>query len=215
MIDKENYNYSKEALIYYLTHEAGSSNPKYFHAKKAGGMKLQQVPSEYASLLLMLRDYGVESYLGLGIGNGGSFAMECFFMQKTLKSAMAVDNLAYRDLGIGQNEEEINKFISDVIVTQNVLFHNSTTDEFFKWIAEDIKFDAIFIDADHSYEGARKDYNNSLKHIEKGGLIIFHDINSEACPGIRQLWKEVKADHKNSWEFIDSNTCGIGVVQVK
>lgn len=213
MIRKEVYDYSKEQLINYLRYEAGSSNPKYFHAVKEGRMKLQQVPEEYAELLLLLKGFNAETYLALGIGNGGSFAMECFFMNETLKSAIAVDCLAYKDLGIGQNELEIQDYISLIDGEIKKEFINSTTDTFFT-ITQG-RFDVIFIDADHSYEGARKDYDNSLKHINKGGIIIFHDINSDACPGIKRLWSEAKKDHSTYKEFIHSKTCGIGVIQVK
>lgn len=216
MIPKEVYYYSKAELINYLRHEAGSSNPDYFHAKKTGGMKLQQVPEEYAELLLVLKNYGSESYLALGVGNGGSFAMECFFMKETLKKAFEVDNLAYGSL-IGQNEIEVLSFIENVrpFVSDkcNLRFYKETTDEYFSHVVEDLKFDVIFIDADHSYEGVKKDYDNSLRHINDGGLIIFHDINSDACPGIKRIWADVKKNNKH-WEFIHSNTCGIGIVKI-
>lgn len=220
MIRKEVYDYNKAQLVNYLRYEAGSSNPKYFHSVKEGGMKLQQVPEEYAELLLLLKGFNAETYLALGIGNGGSFAMECFFMKETLKSAYAVDSLAYKNLGIGQNENEISDFIKEALdyvsSKTQLAFINNTTDSFFDFPeAKDQKYDVVFIDADHSYEGARKDYNNSLKHINKSGLIIFHDINSAACPGIKRLWSEAKKDHSTYKEFIHSKTCGIGVIQVK
>lgn len=206
----------KTQLINYLRNEAGSSNPNYFHANKTGGLKLQQVPEEYAGLLLALRDYGAESYLSLGVGNGGSFAMECFFMKDTLTNAVEIDNLAYGAL-IGQNEIEILSFIENVRSFMkpdcNLQFYKSSTDDYFKQLSATVRFDVIFIDADHSYEGVKKDFGNALKHINKGGLIIFHDINSDACPGIKRIWSDVKYKHK-SIEFIHSKTCGIGLLQI-
>ncbi len=35
----------------------------------------------------------------------------------------------------------------------------------------------LFIDADHSFEGVRSDYENWHPHVAAGGLIIFHDYN--------------------------------------
>ncbi|MES2395658.1 MAG: class I SAM-dependent methyltransferase [Bacteroidota bacterium] len=216
MIKKEIYNYSKQELIDYLRHEAGSSNQDYFHAKKTGGLKLQQVPEEYAELLLALKGYGAESYLSLGVGNGGSFAMECFFMQKSLTNAIEIDNLAY-GAQIGQNEKEILDFIEIARPFMNkdcnLQFYKQTTDVYFNQLSKTAKFDVIFIDADHSYEGVKKDYDNSLNHINKGGLIIFHDVNSDACPGIKRIWSDVKKQYRH-WEFIHSKTCGIGVIQI-
>lgn len=213
MIKQEIISYGKAELILWLRHEAGSSNPTYFHANKDGGLKLQQVPEEYTDLLLFLKARKIKTYLELGIGNGGSFSVACFFMQETLEKAVAVDDFSYKEL-IGQSSTELNKFIEMIQVDADINFINATTDQFFKSINPSHKFDCIFIDADHSYEAARKDYYNSLEHINKGGIIIFHDINSDACPGIKRLWQEVKQG-KASHEFIASKTCGIGVVIIK
>lgn len=215
MIPKSVIDMSLDQLENYLKFEAGCSNPEYFKSFKSGGLKLQQVPREYASLLMLLKESKPKTYLELGIGNGGSFAMACFMMQESLESAVAVDCLAYRDLNIGQCEEEINNFVKlNPEHKAQKTFINSTTDAFFLALEDDSKFDVIFIDADHSYEGARKDFVNSLKHIADDGLIIFHDINSDACPGIQRIWQEIKTQIPNQCtEFIHSNTCGIGVVR--
>ncbi len=215
MIKEEVYNYNKEQLIDWLRNEAGSSNPDYFHAKKTGGLKLQQVPEEYAQLLLLLKEKQPKTYLELGIGNGGSFATACFFMQESLSMADAVDCLAYRNMGIGQCEEEIMSFITPLVSKgYDVKFHNATTDNYFKRKIDAYGFDIIFIDADHSYEGVKKDFVNAQKHINDGGLIIFHDIASQACPGIMKIWSEIKSQSQERCiEFIHSETCGIGVVK--
>lgn len=213
MIKEEVYTYTKSQLIDWLRYEAGSSNPDYFKSKLKGGLKLQQVPEEYAELLLLLKGFNPKTYLELGIGNGGSFAVGCFFMKGSLKYAKAVDNLAYKNLGIGQSEGEILEFIGQIDVPQ-VSFSNSTTDNYFETLEPCEKFDVIFIDADHSYEGVKKDYLNALKHINDSGLIIFHDINSTVCPGIKRIWNEVKLKHFTYKEFIHSDTCGIGVIQI-
>lgn len=42
----------------------------------------------------------------------------------------------------------------------------------------DVPVNVIFIDADHSYEWVKKDTEHYLKFVRKGGLIIYHDYNS-------------------------------------
>ncbi len=217
MIPKEVYNYSKPELIDWLRNEAGSSNPDYFHAQLKGGLKLQQVPEEFAELLLFLKERKIKDYLELGIGNGGSFETICFFLKQSLQYAIAVDSLVYGAL-INQTATEIklridriNKYYSIENVAE---FINKTTDDFFKTHEPDeAGYDAIFIDADHSYDAAKRDFENAIRKINKGGVIIFHDINSAACPGIMKLWNEIKQGRKN-WEFISSKTCGIGVIEI-
>jgi predicted O-methyltransferase YrrM len=38
------------------------------------------------------------------------------------------------------------------------------------------KVDFLFIDADHSYEGVKKDFEMYSPLVRKGGIIAFHDI---------------------------------------
>ena len=51
--------------------------------------------------------------------------------------------------------------------------HRVTSDQFFK--SNKCFFDLIFIDGDHHYHQARKDFVNSLKFLKPGGIIILHD----------------------------------------
>jgi predicted O-methyltransferase YrrM len=52
-------------------------------------------------------------------------------------------------------------------------FHLMTTDVFFTQFHDPV--DVVFIDADHCYESARKDFENSLKLLNQFGIIIMHD----------------------------------------
>lgn len=206
----------KSELINWLRYEAGSSNPDYFHAETKGGWKLQQVPEEYAELLLFFRNSKISFYLELGLGNGGSFALNTLYLSEKLKYAVGVDNLSYGYM-IGQNEFEIQSYINKInLKTAQINFKKLSTDQYFERIKTSIiSFDAIFIDADHSYNGVKKDYINALRFLNKGGYLIFHDINSKACPGVVRVWNEIKSKpYKNIWEFIHSDTCGIGVVKL-
>jgi hypothetical protein len=59
--------------------------------------------------------------------------------------------------------------------TDNVIFYNTTTDEFFRNNIQ--KFDIIFIDADHKFEQVKIDFENSLKILNEFGIIILHDTD--------------------------------------
>jgi len=54
-------------------------------------------------------------------------------------------------------------------------FYEMSSDEFFRCFHD--KIDVIFIDGDHRYEQAKKDFENSLKILNAGGTIILHDTD--------------------------------------
>jgi len=52
-----------------------------------------------------------------------------------------------------------------------------TSDNFFNQLDSNIKFDIIFIDGDHEREQVFRDITNSIKHLEKNGVIVVHDCS--------------------------------------
>ena len=90
---------------------------------------------------------------------------------------------SYLELGlyVGETINKINT-ISDYCigvdikpVNINCDFFCGTTNDFFK--QNDKTFDAIFIDADHSFESVLMDLSNSVKVLNKGGIIFIHDTD--------------------------------------
>tara|TARA_B100000900_G_scaffold398019_1_gene398972 strand:- start:3020 stop:3736 length:717 start_codon:yes stop_codon:yes gene_type:complete len=97
-----------------------------------------------------------------------------------------------------------------------------TSDEFFKNNKE--YFDCIFIDGLHEYKQVKRDINNSIKFLNKNGIILLHDclpnnVYDQAMPRCQYNW------NGNVWKAIvecrtrndiDVYTCyadnGIGVI---
>lgn len=80
-------------------------------------------------------------------------------------------------------------------------------------------FDAVFIDGDHTYNGAKQDWNNFGKASR---IVAFHDIawekpenySQEKLVEVPRLWNEIKGAYRHE-EFIDKSdgrTYGIGVL---
>jgi predicted O-methyltransferase YrrM len=200
---------TKDKLIEWVRSIAGSSNVDYFMCKKSGGLRLQQVPEEYAAVLLEIKSLNPRSYLEIGIGNGGSWMTCSYFLRNTLERSNAVDNLSYYQ-SINQKIEEIQHVESFLRLSiKDVSFFNSNSENFLDNHTE--KYDVIFIDGDHGYDGVKNDFLKCLKNINQGGVMIFHDISSVGAPGVVQLWKEIKQEYKHK-EFIHSNTCGMGII---
>jgi predicted O-methyltransferase YrrM len=220
------FKYYKEDLIKmdqdrlkdWIRNEAGSSEPSYFYCNTPGNLTLQQIPEEYSELLNIFKNSNIQSYLELGVANGGSFFVNSIFLQNTAEKLYCVDNLAYKDTHVKQTAEKIlskvNK-LKELFKEKDIKFYNSTTDEYFKGTKD--TFDCIFIDADHSYEGVKKDFENSLNHLNDNGILVFHDI-ANADTGVKKLWEEIKDNFKDSKEFTFTKAnwynCGIGVIYV-
>lgn len=94
-----------------------------------------------------------------------------------------------------------------------------------KTLTAEQKFDMIFIDGDHRYEGVQKDYTNALQLIRPGGIIGFHDIvpvkgtnpqSGAYAGGVPHLWQEIKGKHE-SREFVEDweqEGFGIGMIRI-
>ena len=76
-----------------------------------------------------------------------------------------------------------------------------------------IPYDVVFIDGDHSYEGARRDFLRWSKCLRDGGHLIFHDMlqargNATARAALWPLYLEIK----NHFRFEECATAGSLVV---
>lgn len=102
-----------------------------------------------------------------------------------INTLYANTNLKYLELGIGcgTNFESLllkNKISVDICNKEKCgnWFGNPThlmsTDDYFNKNNE--LFDIIFIDADHEYRQVIKDFNNSIDHLTKDGVIFLHDL---------------------------------------
>ncbi len=126
------------------------------------------------------------------------------FIAKTMKP----DN--YLELGssVGTTLSAVLPFVKEKVVgvdirqtiqnTDKIIFYQTTTDAFFD-NPPDIRYDLIFIDADHRYKQAKKDFKHAAKLLKDNGLIIIHDTypmdKSYLCE------KECADSYKLAWEI--------------
>jgi hypothetical protein len=59
----------------------------------------------------------------------------------------------------------------------------------------DLPIDFVFIDGDHSYEGARRDHNKWGAKIKQGGYIIHHDMGNNRPHSVQ--WNDLKLLYKD------------------
>jgi len=67
----------------------------------------------------------------------------------------------------------------------------------------------LFIDADHSYEGVRNDWDSWKAHLAPGAQVAFHDYGNAGYEGVARFVNELRtAGAIQSIELHDSLLCG-------
>jgi predicted O-methyltransferase YrrM len=110
--------------------------------------------SHHSDLIVQLvKSVNCRTYLELGIYDGSTLSK--------------VGQIVPRVIGVDIKDLRIDKNIGE--------FYLSTTQDFLNNFKE--KVDIIFIDADHSFESVKKDFESSLKILNEFGIIILHDTD--------------------------------------
>ena len=125
-------------------------------------------------------------YLEIGTAYGGSMASVMDTIVKNNGCIVSVDyfgKLLNTPKNVGPNlqdkknrHSQAQKVVDCVSLSNIVDLHTCGSNDFFKKIDENKKFDVIFIDGDHSYIQSKLDLENSLKHLSDNGIIIMDDI---------------------------------------
>ena len=69
-----------------------------------------------------------------------------------------------------------------------------SSDDFFSKMEPD-SLDAVYIDAAHNYRAVKKDLENSRMTVKAGGIIMGHDYQKEAMPGVYRAVNEFVEKH--------------------
>lgn len=102
-------------------------------------------------------------------------------------------------------------------VNGHITTYVMTNEEFAKKHPNEI-YDYIYIDGDHSYNGAKLDYTLFWPKLTKYGFMVFHDVyvkytNDLGYFGVWKLWKELKTNNKIVFPFPEDS--GLGILQKK
>jgi predicted O-methyltransferase YrrM len=84
--------------------------------------------------------------------------------------------------------------------------HSSATKEKVTGLLDGEPLDYLFIDADHTYEGVRQDFETYSKFVRSGGMIAFHDIvthDEKTRSEVERFWNEIKSGYAHR-AFVES-----------
>lgn len=106
--------------------------------------------------------------------------------------------------------------------------YNMPSDEFFEEFCH-LKYDIVFIDGLHLAEQVARDIENSLTHLNEGGIIVVHDCLPAAeweqfreglsgKPWTGDVWKTfaaMRADRDDLMMCVVDTDCGCGLIEKK
>ncbi len=78
------------------------------------------------------------------------------------------------------------------------------------------RYQYIYVDGNHSYEGVKLDYSLFWPMLTNGGFMVFHDVHVKWTKnlgkfGVWKLWRELK--HTNKIIFPFPKESGLGIIQ--
>jgi GT2 family glycosyltransferase/predicted O-methyltransferase YrrM len=186
----------------------GVSEAAWALAAEALEHEAMQKEAELAGLLDLVAERPPGCVVEIGTARGGSFYAWCRLARP---DALLVSvDLPDGPFGGGYTDEDVARFRTWAQPGQTLEFiradsHDPATVERVREVLNGRQVDLLFVDGDHTYYGARKDFELYAPLVAQDGLIAFHDVlphpQMPECK-VDVLWREVREgyDHR---EFLE------------
>jgi predicted O-methyltransferase YrrM len=164
------------------------------------------------ALITISKNLEVENYMEIGVRRGRSMTM--------MASQSPEANFYGFDMWIedycdspNPGPEFVKEELRKVDFKGKIEFINGdskkTVPSFFKE-NNDLFFDVITVDGDHSIGGATIDLNNVIPKLKIGGILVFDDISSQEHSYLSDVWNKQIKRRKDFYTF-EYSDLGLGV----
>ncbi len=188
--------------------------------KFLGALSPGQIQEEFIPLLEELKRISPKTILEIGTDKGGS--LFCFAKLAPKNATIISIELPPSIWAGGYPRWREKVYYSFTKSGQKMHLirgnsHLQQTFEKLKTILGENKIDFLFIDADHSYYGVKKDFEMYAPLVRSGGIVAFHDIveyPKEYDNQVSVFWNEIKNQYRFKELVKDWNQrcCGIGIL---
>lgn len=206
--------------------EAFSFSNTFYYGPKIRGLNINIVPAQFKKeiieLIEVIKAKKPATILEIGTATGGTL----FFWSQfcPFDTHIISIDLPFGQFGAGYLPEK-GKFLKSFAREKQRLdliqgnSHHQEIKNQLKELLQGKKIDFLFIDGDHSYEGAKQDFLDYKDLVSPGGIIAFHDIKDNKQDKYCQVpsfWNEIKNDYpsKELTSYENQDGCGIGYILI-
>jgi hypothetical protein len=164
--------------------------PAHLHPYCGRGLRLWQLPNQFAPYLIEIARHGVRRYLEIGVRHGGSFTATVEYLSRAgeLEEAVAVDIDAVPSLLPYPLDQPAVRLMQA----------DTTTERFAAWVDRHPGFDLAFVDGLHTYEGCRRDFETVRPRAR---MIALHDIANHIEPEVGRVWADIRREYAADYDF--------------
>ena len=197
--------------------------PPELHGHCGRGIGIWQYPNQFEPYIEAIKAHfggGPKTYVEIGVAAGGTFMATCDLLSPTRAVAIDISPVIGTTIDDGRagNKTPFDGLLAAFIDGKTREFFCGTSMDFATSSRCPATIDLLFVDGDHSYEGVKADFEALGP---RSRVVVFHDIVSDACPGVVRFWREIAAAFPDcrTAEFVDQydsvtagSFLGIGVL---